>query len=102
MREAIIVAFYRGYVCSNDNINHIPGGMAAVGLGREDVLPYLLPDVTIACENSATSVTLSGDEAALEEVMTAINTRHPGALVRRLQVNMAYHSRMISSTSFPL
>ena len=90
MREAIIVAFYRGYVCSNLQTR---GGMAAIGLGRNDTQPYLIPGVRIACENSGKSVTLSGDVQPLEEAMAAIKKDHPDTLVRKLQVEMAYHSR---------
>jgi acyl transferase domain-containing protein len=90
MREAVIVAFYRGYVCTNPQKR---GGMAAIGLGRDDVQPYLVPGVRIACENSGKSVTLSGDVQPLEESMAAIKVDHPDTLVRKLQVDVAYHSR---------
>ncbi|KAH8592110.1 putative polyketide synthase [Bisporella sp. PMI_857] len=88
-REAIITAFYRGYVCRKPLS---AGGMAAIGLGRADVTPYLSQGVRIACENSASSVTISGDLDRLEEVMTIIKGEFPNALVRKLQVEMAYHS----------
>lgn len=91
MRQAVIVAFYRGYVCSKPRKR--AGGMAAVGLGRGDVQPYLIPGVRIACENSGKSVTLSGDVQALEESMAAMKEDHPDTLVRKLQVEVAYHSR---------
>ncbi|KAK8101460.1 hypothetical protein PG999_011834 [Apiospora kogelbergensis] len=95
MQEAIIVAFYRGHVCTNHSATALnPGGMAAVGLGRDVVAPYLVSGVTIACENSADSVTVSGDVKPLEGVMNAIRNDHPKALVRRLVVDMAYHSGM--------
>ncbi|KAK8011002.1 polyketide synthase [Apiospora arundinis] len=95
MQEAIIVAFYRGHVCTNhSDTASSPGGMAAVGLGRDVVAPYLVPGVTIACENSADSVTVSGDVKPLEGIMNAIRNDHPEALVRRLIVDMAYHSGM--------
>ena len=90
MREAITIAFCRGYVCSKPMKR---GGMAAVGLGRSDVLPYLVSGVQIACENSGKSVTLSGDVQPLEDVMAAIKEANPDTLVRKLQVEVAYHSR---------
>lgn len=99
MREAIIIAFYRGYVCSTPQKR---GGMAAIGLGRDDVQPYLVPGVRIACENSGNSVTLSGDLQPLEESMVAIKVDHPDALVRKLQVDVAYHScKSILETHMP-
>ena len=67
--------------------------MAAIGLGRADVMPYLSQGVRVACENSASSVTISGDVDRLNEAMASIQRDFPNALVRRLQVEMAYHSR---------
>lgn len=96
MREAIIVAFYRGYACAKAS-HAPPGGMAAIGLGREAVLPYLIEGVGIACENSNKSVTLSGAIEQLEECMAAIKQSHPGALVRRLEVDVAYHSGKLTT-----
>lgn len=88
-KDAIIAAFYRGYVCKTAKKT---GGMAAVGLGKEDVSPHLASGVRIACENSGSSVTLSGDLDVLEEVMSKIKNASPDVLVRKLQVEMAYHS----------
>lgn len=89
-REAIITAFYRGYACARCTI---PGRMAAVGLGRTKVEPFLSAGVVLACENSNASVTISGDQNALDETMTALRATYPSALVRKLQVPMGYHSR---------
>lgn len=91
IKEAITVAYYRGYLCSESKIS---GGMAAIGLGWDKIDTYLAPGVRIACENSSLSVTLSGDLDRLEEVMTAIKRDFPGTVVQRLHVEMAYHSRM--------
>lgn len=95
MKDAIITAFYRGYVCiKNRAAAETPGGMAAIGLGSDKIASYLTPGVGIACENSGSSVTLSGDVKPLEEAMEAIRNNHPKVLVRRLVVDMAYHSGM--------
>ena len=90
LKEAIITAYYRGYVCKSPQKI---GGMAAIGMGKEEVSKYLVRGVRIACENSISSVTLSGDVDILENVMSAIKTQLPDVLVRKLQVDMAYHSR---------
>ena len=87
--EAIIVAYYRGYVCKTAQR---VGGMAAVGMGKTQASSYLTPGVRVACENSASSVTLSGDLDALERVISEIKGQEPDAFVRKLQVEMAYHS----------
>lgn len=86
---ALIAAYYRGFVCKKFTK---AGGMAAIGLGKAEVLPFLIPDMGIACENSGSSVTLSGDSEALEQVMGAIKKQHAKAFMRKLQIEMAYHS----------
>ncbi|KAH8802447.1 putative polyketide synthase [Xylogone sp. PMI_703] len=87
--EAVITAYYRGYVCK---LAQKPGGMAAVGLGKEDIAKYLAPGVQIACENSISNVTISGDKEVLEGIISAIKEEMPHVLARKLQVEMAYHS----------
>ena len=67
--------------------------MAAVGLGRDEVASYLVPGVIVACENSPSSVTLSGDVKPLEGVLATLKSEQPDTLARRLKVDMAYHSR---------
>jgi acyl transferase domain-containing protein len=92
--DALIVAFYRGFVCKNPTK---AGGMAAVGLGKAEVVPFVVPGVGVACENSGSSVTLSGDLEPLQQVMDAIKNKNEQAFVRKLQVEMAYHSGKIIS-----
>ncbi|VUC30496.1 unnamed protein product [Clonostachys rosea] len=89
MREAIICAYMRGY--STTHVTRV-GGMAAVGLGKEGAQPYLVDGVIVACENSPSTVTLSGDSDKLDEVIQAIKKDSPDLLARRLFVDKAYHS----------
>jgi acyl transferase domain-containing protein len=91
MEQAILTAYYRGQV-TKFNTGETPGGMLAVGLGRAAVTPYLLEGTVIACENGPQSVTLSGDLNKIETVMGKIKEANPDALVRKLFVEMAYHS----------
>lgn len=86
---AIRLAYYRGQcVRSLDNV----GGMAAIGLGRDLVNPYLMDGVVIGCENSPDNVTLSGSQEKLTIVLENIARDHPDILCRRLRVGIAYHS----------
>lgn len=89
--EAIVVAYYRGKVVRNINTN---GAMMAVGLGAEDVSPFLeglSGKVTIACHNSPSSVTLSGDAPMLEKVKSELDAR--GIFARSVKTGgKAYHS----------
>lgn len=93
-REAIIVAYYRGRIAGNAQ----QGAMAAVGLGRHAVAPHLIPGVSIACENSPDNVTLSGNIKEVEQIMTSLKEEHADLFVRRLKVNVAYHSGWYSPT----
>ncbi|KAF3763946.1 hypothetical protein M406DRAFT_85351 [Cryphonectria parasitica EP155] len=87
--SAILTAYYRGIVTEEVTTT---GGMAAVGLGRTTVEPFLKPGVVIACENSPSSVTLSGDSGVLDEVVSIVRQEFPDAAVRALRVDCAYHS----------
>lgn len=66
--------------------------MLSVGLSEEDVRPYLdkLENVGIACVNSPSNITLSGDGlnlATLEKHLQSENV-----FARKLKVEVAYHS----------
>jgi acyl transferase domain-containing protein len=84
-----MVAYFRGLV-SKEVKTH--GGMAAIGLGRTVAEPLLKPGVVIACENSPSSVTISGDAEQVEQVMSDVRVAFPDAAVRALRVDCAYHS----------
>jgi acyl transferase domain-containing protein len=87
---AIQSAYFRGLVVA---MNAPTGGsMVAVGLDRLRVEVFLRPGVVIGCENSPSSVTLSGDTDVLEAVTAKITARYPDAFVRALKVQCAYHS----------
>ncbi|KAL8901142.1 MAG: hypothetical protein Q9207_005345 [Kuettlingeria erythrocarpa] len=60
---AIITAYYRGYVTKHQTLLR---GMAAVGLGMGEMHAHLTPGVVVACENSPSSVTSSGDSDKLD------------------------------------
>ena len=95
--EAILVAYYRGLATLGLGKPH-RGSMAAIGLGRDQVTPYLRTGVIIGCENSRSSTTLTGDSDTLEQVMLDIQTGNPEVLVRVLKVECAYHSSKSLST----
>ncbi|RHZ46920.1 uncharacterized protein CDV56_103490 [Aspergillus thermomutatus] len=84
---AIAVAYPRGRAM--DALTK-RGAMAAVGLGHNEVKPYLRDGVVVACENSPKSVTISGDEQVLDSVLQALEAEE--IFCRRLAVKVAYHS----------
>lgn len=87
--EAIIAAHHRGAVTAKQKR---PGSMAAIGMSWEDTVKHLIPNVTIACDNSPKSVTISGDTKDVKAVVAAIKKSHTDVLARLLQVDKAYHS----------
>ncbi|KAL9094132.1 MAG: hypothetical protein Q9165_003547 [Trypethelium subeluteriae] len=94
LRIAILAAYYRGYVTKSQISS---GRMAAVGMSRDDVIPFLRDDVVIACENSPSSVTISGGSRGVDSCITDIKKRKPEVLARVLQVDQAYHSHHMKS-----
>ena len=88
--EAIIIAYYRGRVTKSCTRQ---GRMAAIGISREEVSLYLQKGVVIACENSPTSVTLSGDPEQIDAVIEELKSDEPEIFARHLKTGgMAYHS----------
>ncbi|KAH8427264.1 Mycolipanoate synthase [Aspergillus melleus] len=88
-RSAIIIAYYRGKLASSLHGN---GAMIAVGLGRQDITPYLKEGLVLACENSPASVTLSGDIEAINQAVDTIRAASPDIFCKKLRHNVAYHS----------
>lgn len=96
--EAIIVAYYRGQAVKQVNTN---GAMMAVGLSSDAVAPYIANyegQVVIACHNSPSSVTLSGDAKALDSVKTALDAE--SIFARIVKTNgKAYHSHHMNPSA---
>ncbi|KAI8944142.1 hypothetical protein F4801DRAFT_600379 [Xylaria longipes] len=96
MREAIISAYFRGYASKTSKT---VGGMAAIGLGAEDTKKFLPERVVVACENSPTSTTISGDADQIKRALENIKAAQPDAFARALKVEMAYHSHHMAALS---
>ena len=96
IRGAIAAAYFRGLITDKYLVNDksTSGCMMAVGLGPEAAEPYLqhVKDgkVVIACVNSPSSVTLSGDTTGINEVEAKLKAE--SIFARKLQVPAAYHS----------
>lgn len=105
--DAVKVAYFRGYSVSElkDSSANPEGSMLAVGLGPAEVdtiistrLPTKLDGyLGIACINSPSSVTVSGDRSAIESLQRVLNA--DGAFSRSLRVNVAYHSPHMQSAA---
>jgi acyl transferase domain-containing protein len=88
--EAIVAAFCRGRAVKEFST---AGSMLAVGLGASEVEEYLGSDtskVCIACENSPSSVTLSGDAESISQLGADLTSK--GIFARELKTGRAYHS----------
>lgn len=90
MESAIIIAFYRGKLAK---LQEGSGAMASIGLTLDEVIPFLLDGVVVACENSPRNVTISGPKDKLAQVISNITAALPGTFCRKLRVQVAYHSR---------
>ncbi|KAL5372036.1 hypothetical protein DPSP01_013809 [Paraphaeosphaeria sporulosa] len=96
--DAIKVAYFRGRAAADvHDASKAKHGMLAVGLGEHDVRDMLRAEelpIAIACVNSPSSVTLSGQVVAL----TALEQRlkEQGKFARLLQVDVAYHSKYVA------
>jgi acyl transferase domain-containing protein len=95
--EAILCAYFRGFVTQTLSRE---GSMAAIGLSYQEVQSYLAEGAEIACENSPSSVTISGDPRAVGKTLEAINSKDSEIFTRLLHVNVAYHSSKIPPLLF--
>lgn len=102
--DAMTIAYHRGRLIPilKKKYPSLEGCMMAVGAGETQITPLLdqIPisfgQARIACINSPSSVTISGDTAAVTQLQTIIETTYPGMFVRKLQVDTAYHSHHMS------
>ncbi|PQE23080.1 polyketide synthase protein [Rutstroemia sp. NJR-2017a WRK4] len=94
LQQAILTAYYRGHATLSQSLK---GAMAAVGMGRNEMTPFLRKGTVIACENSPKSVTISGDADQIHLCVSDIQKTRPDVLVRLLRINQAYHSDHMKS-----
>lgn len=96
LESCVAIAYYRGQaiVSLKKNFPDLKGTMLAVGGSAEDIRPMLklLKEgrATVACVNSPSSITASGDEQAIAELQDLIEQKQ--MFNRRLRVDTAYHS----------
>lgn len=96
LKDAMAIAYHRGQATIRLKAEQpsLRGSMLAVGAGPDEVRPMcekLQHGVAVvACENSPSSVTASGDETAIDELAAEIESRQ--LFNRKLKVDVAYHS----------
>ncbi|CAH1402776.1 unnamed protein product [Nezara viridula] len=90
--QMILAAYARGKASLDAEL--IPGMMAAVGMGYNDIKDCLPEGIDVACRNSAISCTLSGPTSLMEEYVSSIKEK--GVFAKLVNAsNIAYHSRYI-------
>ncbi|KAF3769382.1 hypothetical protein M406DRAFT_85893, partial [Cryphonectria parasitica EP155] len=108
-RQALTLAYHRGFMADAAKAKGLgPGAMLSVGLGEADALPLTRElrrgIASIACVNSPSSVTISGDADAVDEVVsrlaaTGSQNRSSHTFYRRLIVDTAYHSHHMQAVA---
>ncbi|GJC89470.1 highly reducing polyketide synthase ZEA2 [Colletotrichum liriopes] len=95
-RDAVEVAYLRGkYSAALSSMEpERKGGMLAVGCSRERgeqlISEVTAGRLTVACVNSPSNITISGDVSAIEQLHDKL--RSTSLFVARLKVEVAYHS----------
>ncbi|KAL4762391.1 type I polyketide synthase [Aspergillus foveolatus] len=102
-RDAMSVSYYRGKLASELLAeNQAPGAMIAVGAPPDVAEQYInklgtdVGRMRVACFNSPSSVTVSGDVTAIDRLKEALDTE--GLFNRKLMTHgAAYHSHQMKS-----
>lgn len=98
------ISYARGQLAgSSDPKLNCKGGMIAVGIGAKDAQKYInrvtSGQVMIACLNSPSSITASGDIPAVEELESLLKADN--LFARRLKIDAAYHSHHMELLAAP-
>jgi acyl transferase domain-containing protein len=93
--EALGAAYYRGEIPSHhEDLSRFPGGMLATSISPEEAAEHIAHvtggRLVVACINSPSSVTISGDLIAIDEIEAHLTAE--GIFARKLKVPLAYHS----------
>ncbi|KAL2861159.1 uncharacterized protein BJX67DRAFT_386006 [Aspergillus lucknowensis] len=105
-RDAIRIAYFRGVhakLAASPNLHAPRGAMMAVGTSSEEARAFCIEHFSgrlqLAAVNSPSSVTLSGDEEAVDEAEQLYKSQ--GIFARKLKVDTAYHSMHMSACAVP-
>ena len=103
--DALKAAYYRGLLSSQMKTisPSVHGSMMAVGASESEAEDWIARitsgDVVVACVNSPSSVTISGDAPAIDELEAML--KKDGVFARKLKVETAYHSPHMEMISVP-
>ncbi|KAJ6119127.1 hypothetical protein N7523_003407 [Penicillium sp. IBT 18751x] len=109
MRQAMAVAYYRAALAADKTLGGVSSGpkgaMVAVGVGKEAAQDYLNKlksadgKAVVACINSPCSITIAGDEVAVQQVEKLATA--DGVFARQLKVETGYHSHHMEPIAEP-
>ncbi|KAF0755952.1 fatty acid synthase-like isoform X1 [Aphis craccivora] len=92
--EMILSAYARGRASIETEL--IPGMMAAIGLGYDQIKEKLPHDIDVACHNSSTSCTISGPVDSINKFVSELKSE--GIFAKAVNVaGIAFHSRYIQT-----
>ncbi|CAG8952791.1 hypothetical protein HYFRA_00009036 [Hymenoscyphus fraxineus] len=107
IESACKVAYYRGLLAGRlAATTAIPGAMISVNIAEEEVSGYLQEkfgdcgahlNLTVACINSPSNVTISGDEVAINNLKDKLD--EDGIFAVKLKTGVAYHSNAMKTIS---
>ena len=101
--DAWTISYHRGRLSGiiRGLAPHLNGSMMACGLSEEDAKPYVETvkpkTVVVACINSPSSITLSGDTHAMNDIEAKLKSQN--IFARKLKVETAYHSPHMEAIS---
>lgn len=96
LESCVAIAYFRGQsiVTLKRNYPDLKGAMMAVGGSPDEMRPLIKMlregRATVACINSPSSITASGDDKAISELQDLVEQRQ--MFNRKLRVDTAYHS----------
>ncbi|XP_060835401.1 fatty acid synthase-like [Rhopalosiphum padi] len=92
--EMILSAYARGRASLETEL--IPGMMAAIGLGYDQIKDKVPHDIDVACHNSDTNCTISGPVDSINKFVSELKSK--GVFAKAVNVaGIAFHSRYIQS-----
>ncbi|KAB5549432.1 thiolase-like protein [Coniochaeta sp. 2T2.1] len=103
--SAMKISYLRGVIsAAAKHEKYVKGAMLAAGSGPEAIAPFVKEvnlagagSIRVACINSPESVTISGDEPAVDKLEQLL--KEAGVFARKLKVDTAYHSHHMESIS---
>lgn len=110
LRQAMAAAYYRSAMAADKTLMNgagtgPKGAMVAVGVGAGEAQDFLdriasaNGKAVVACINSPSSVTIAGDEGAVQQVEEL--AKGDGVFARRLRVDTGYHSHHMMPIAEP-